>query len=365
MGLSNFRYNKRDPYKLDSWEILFIINTMNHVVCHTLEEASQRLNLSETVLVRLSQYFKVPASAYDSVDGLSLGGLSFKDDPLFMETDLAFFRELKERLVSGETLESLKRRPPKPVSKPDSVSVASAKRPLSIRPMASGETPITLSAALRDAENAKPLLMETDIQLTPLTGFQATHGSEDAVTQVEMRVLHNPNLLSKLAERSFKHYKHQNGVGFGQVFKKILNSLAEVILEPETALKSVTGAFSQETTPTAVKSFQSGGASERLPFMSAPVAISDFWSLSPVPSKKSQKNEPAEFLEEGIPALINPAADLPDGVALAAEREFPSAPSRAVYSRNLDDRISQAARLLKARALNPTTNAGLREHHKS
>ena len=35
---------------------------MTHL-CYTLEEAAERLNLSETVLVRLSQYFKVPKAA--------------------------------------------------------------------------------------------------------------------------------------------------------------------------------------------------------------------------------------------------------------------------------------------------------------
>jgi hypothetical protein len=334
---------------------------MNDVVCHTLEEASQRLNLSETVLVRLSQYFKMPASAYDSVDGHALGGLSFKDDPVFMETDLAFFRELKERLISGETLESLKRRPPKPVSKLDSVPLASLKRPLSIRPMSLGETPITISAALRDAENAKPLLTETDIQLIPLTQFQVSPGNADAITKVGIRVLHNPTLLSKLAERSFKHYKHQNGVGFGQVFKKILNSLAEVILEPDVALKNVMGAPDSDMMPTSVKS-SPGVGGDWLPFMSAPVAISDFWSLSPAGSKKSQKNELGEFMAEGMPMMVDPAGDLSNNVILEAP-ELSLCPSRALYSRNLDDRISQAARLLKARALSPTTTMGLRERN--
>jgi hypothetical protein len=76
-------------------------------LCYSVEEAAQALNLSETVLVRLSQYFKVPAAAYEEV-----GYLSFKGDLIFSEPDLAFFRQIKERLVAGDTLEQAKQKVP-------------------------------------------------------------------------------------------------------------------------------------------------------------------------------------------------------------------------------------------------------------
>lgn len=74
-------------------------------LCYSVDEAAQALNLSETVLVRLSQYFKVPAAAYEEV-----GYLSFKGDLVFSEPDLVFFRRIKECLVAGDTLEQAKQK---------------------------------------------------------------------------------------------------------------------------------------------------------------------------------------------------------------------------------------------------------------
>lgn len=72
-------------------------------VCYSLEEAAEKLGVSETVLVRLSQYFKMPVDAYED-----LGYLSFKGDLTFLERDLHFFREVRERLLEGESLEEVK-----------------------------------------------------------------------------------------------------------------------------------------------------------------------------------------------------------------------------------------------------------------
>lgn len=77
---------------------------MTHL-CYTLEEAARKLKFSETVLVRLSQYFKVPRAAYEET-----GYLSFKGDLMFSDPDLAFFQQVKERLVAGQSLEEVKRR---------------------------------------------------------------------------------------------------------------------------------------------------------------------------------------------------------------------------------------------------------------
>ena len=356
MGLRGIRYNKMDP-----WDILLIINTMNNAVCHTLEEAAQKLNLSETVLVRLSQAFKMPVSAYDSVDGVSLGGLSFKDDPLFMESDLAFFRELKERLVSGETLESLKRRPPK------SVSTTAPKRPLAIRPSISVDTPITINAILR--RNAEQIQLET-------SSPEASASDEPEKTM--MRQLDNPNLFSKMAERSFKHYKHQNGVGLGQVFKKILNGIALVLLEPETMLQPLSPAESTEkslaVSPPPPITLSIGGHS---PFLAKPILNRDFRSLalsSPaletVLLDDRQQDSQSAVSEDEILLLSVTAFDsnvsIEETLEQVEEEDLPhssslsSAPlGNAVYSRTLDNRISQAARQLKERALSPA------RHHSS
>ncbi|MBX2861391.1 MAG: hypothetical protein KTR14_09150, partial [Vampirovibrio sp.] len=72
-------------------------------ICYSLTEAAQRLEISETILVRLSQYFKVPEDGYDEE-----GYLSFKGDLLFMDDDLAFFRRVHEQLLAGKSLEAIK-----------------------------------------------------------------------------------------------------------------------------------------------------------------------------------------------------------------------------------------------------------------
>ncbi|MBY0403579.1 MAG: hypothetical protein K2X66_06740 [Cyanobacteria bacterium] len=72
-------------------------------LCYSLETAAEKLGVSETVLVRLSQYFKFPAHAYGDE-----GYLSFKGELTFSEQDLRFFRMVRERLLDGESLEEVK-----------------------------------------------------------------------------------------------------------------------------------------------------------------------------------------------------------------------------------------------------------------
>ncbi|MGE0199756.1 MAG: hypothetical protein AB7P76_02170 [Candidatus Melainabacteria bacterium] len=74
-------------------------------LCLTLPEAAKALDMTETVLVRLSQYFRVPEDAYDSI-----GTLSFRGDLKFSDPDLTFFRQVKHCIVAGETLDQIKER---------------------------------------------------------------------------------------------------------------------------------------------------------------------------------------------------------------------------------------------------------------
>lgn len=72
-------------------------------ICYSSDEAAEKLGVSETVLVRLSQYFKIPVDAYESE-----GFLSFKGDLSISEQDIRFFRMVRERLLEGESLEDVK-----------------------------------------------------------------------------------------------------------------------------------------------------------------------------------------------------------------------------------------------------------------
>lgn len=186
-----------------------IIGNMTQL-CYTLEEAAQRLNVSETVLFRLSQAFKVPESAYDPIGG----GLSFKGDPVFTEPELAFFREIKERLLAGETLETLKRHPPNLF--------------LSSQASVRTERPIAVSALRRASLPPTPSLSPTS--KSARAPDSPTDASNDEFPDIQsssstLREIENPRLLHRLAEQSLKRYKTQHGVGLGQVFKKILNGI--------------------------------------------------------------------------------------------------------------------------------------------
>ncbi len=74
-------------------------------LCYTLDEAARKLGWSETVLVRMSQYFKVPENAYEES-----GFLSFKGDIDFTDADIHFFNRVKEHLLAGDSLSNIKRR---------------------------------------------------------------------------------------------------------------------------------------------------------------------------------------------------------------------------------------------------------------
>lgn len=74
-------------------------------LCYSIEEAAKMVDMSEPVLVRLSQFFKVPESGYEDV-----GYLSFKGDLVFTDADIHFFKQVKERILQGETIETIRDR---------------------------------------------------------------------------------------------------------------------------------------------------------------------------------------------------------------------------------------------------------------
>jgi hypothetical protein len=181
-------------------------------ICYTLEEAAQALYLSETVLVRLSQFFRIPASAYEEV-----GAMSFKDDPLLYEADLNFFREVKQRLIAGETLEAVKKSPPRlsyvfpqPQTQPEQKKDESVS--WATQPSRKG-TPLANSlAALNQSSQIlqKGLVEETlpnNSLLSPQVGLN--------------EIQDNGDLLSKTADRRFRQYRKS----LRKVFQTLLSNL--------------------------------------------------------------------------------------------------------------------------------------------
>jgi hypothetical protein len=184
-------------------------------VCYTLEEVAEKLKFSETVLVRLSQYLKMPRAAYEAS-----GYLSFKGDLTFSEQDLDFFTQVKERLLLGESLDDVKNRLPQVVNSsvesnettnPIKTSegregIHSAPEPLQVQPS------VSPSAAMIEALDQEP-----DV----LGGTASTAPGE----LPPMREIQDREPYEKAAEKSFERYKSRHRSGIGKVFENMLKEV--------------------------------------------------------------------------------------------------------------------------------------------
>lgn len=196
---------------------------MTHL-CYTIEEAAGKLGLSETVLVRLSQYFKVPKVAYEDV-----GYLSFKGDLVFSDQDIAFFRQVKERLLAGETLDEVKSR-----IRPDEaipVAARSESSPAFSELIAGAEQPIQMTQPVRapaiaHASNVVPIRKE--VPSPPME---------------EIREIEDRTPYEKAAEQSFARYKSQHRAGLGRVFENMLKEVGSMAKKRPTlpSLKPLKG----------------------------------------------------------------------------------------------------------------------------
>jgi hypothetical protein len=172
-------------------------------VCYTLEEAAEKLKLSETVLVRLSQYFKVPKAAYEEV-----GYLSFKGDLAFSDQDIAFFARAKDSLLNGASLDEVKRRvyeeaiaqPPQWVETP----------------------PPSQEAYTQAAKKPKPEPDWSDIPPPQKELF------EDGEALAPIREIQDRKPYEKAAERSFERYKSMHRSGLSKVFENMLKEVSNV-----------------------------------------------------------------------------------------------------------------------------------------
>lgn len=174
--------------------------SMTHL-CYTLEEAALRLNLSETVLVRLSQYFKVPQSAYEEA-----GYLSFKGDLSFSDQDIEFFRQVRERLLAGESLEEVKAR-----IRYENVTVpAHAPEP----PL--GPQPSALEPPRQDVP-------EPPVAHAPKSDYQTRPVSAAMTPPIREVVDRAP--FEEAARQSFDRYKQNHRYGLGRVFENMLKEV--------------------------------------------------------------------------------------------------------------------------------------------
>jgi hypothetical protein len=251
-----------------------IVQTMTHL-CYTLEETADRLNLSETVLVRLSQYFKVPKSAYEDI-----GYLSFKGDLAFSDQDIAFLRQVKERLLAGENLEEVKGRmrieplEALPLRQPDSAAIqhathASAANDATANAISAPEstTTVAIPAALATAaipaalqESSLPPMTAGDGNPEPYSSRQerpqaalhpaSTTSHENAPVPSDaptpssslptgmegLLEVENSQSFQKAAEQSFERYKSQHRTGIGKIFEKMLKDVGNTASKQKATL---------------------------------------------------------------------------------------------------------------------------------
>lgn len=177
---------------------------MTHL-CYTLEEAAEKLKLTETVLVRLSQFFKVPQFAYEES-----GYLSFKGDLAFTDQDIAFFRQVRERLLLGESLDEVRGRIRQPL--------AAAEPPLSQSKPADN---MEFSRHL-NAPGAAPPAESKGSAMTPMPLGQPT--SERAVS-VPLKEIQDNEPYEKAVAQSFERYKSVHRTGLGRVFENMLKEI--------------------------------------------------------------------------------------------------------------------------------------------
>ena len=176
---------------------------MTHL-CYTLEEAAEKLNLSETVLVRLSQYFKAPKVAYEEV-----GYLSFKGDLAFSDQDIAFFQQVKERLLAGESLDEVKGR---------------------IRENAILTLPAQsekFQDALTQTQGWPSLTETTRSQSSPQNAVRDA-AQENMLISARMREIEDRTVYEQAAEKSFERYKSMHRTGLGRVFENMLKEVSGV-----------------------------------------------------------------------------------------------------------------------------------------
>jgi hypothetical protein len=175
---------------------------MTHL-CYTLEEAAEKLNLSETVLVRLSQYFKVPRSAYEEV-----GYVSFKDDLSFSDPDITFFRQVKERLLTGESLDEVKARirEEAPLPSPARLTYEPTPEP-------------AISYHYEEIAQTQPTA------LPPLTESLPPVAPEPSPPLPPLQEVMDRAPYEKAAQKSFERYKHVHRTGLGKVFENMLKEV--------------------------------------------------------------------------------------------------------------------------------------------
>lgn len=242
---------------------------------YSLEEAAKTLGMSETVLVRLSQYFRIPQAAYEEGNYLS-----FKGDLGFTGHDIAFFSQVQERILAGDSLETIRQR----------------------------------------------------VHYDHIMPQPKAPGLPRATTILPETAEGDP--LKRLAEKSFRRYKETNRPASGGIFKKIMHRVeepesvkADTPKEPRLARgvgKTLAALFPQ-TLP-APQTLPRPASSREAPPLQVRSLSKSVSERKPLASESSRENK-EEREEEGLNPTLRKAA------LRLRERALQQSESRQVFRR--------------------------------
>lgn len=310
---------------------------MTHL-CYTLEEAAEKLKLSETVLVRLSQYFKVPRTAYEDV-----GYLSFKGDLAFTEQDIDFFRQAKERLLSGQSLDEVKGRMREEAGVPagqsqwreilkDNAKATQGSAYGAYRMLNSPESALPPETGLYGAK-MRPQEMKLQNVAGPGVGQVPPNGQYLSGEPTGIREYQDRKPYEKAAEQSFERYKSMHRTGLGKVF--------------ENMLREVGGSGSRKRTTAST-----GGATGYRPSKGK---LGNIPEGEPTP--RATERKPDAFL----PFMKGLGQTSAEKASPKTDPGWEQLLNQAVsHPRNLNVQLKSAAALLRDRALNTLPTRDLR-----
>lgn len=342
---------------------------MTHL-CYSLDEAAQQLDVSETVLVRLSQALRVPESAYEES-----GFLSFKGDLSFTDHDITFFRQVKQQLLAGETLEDVKRRIRN--HGPTALETPTADTPAATEPASFAQT-LTQQAD----QPVKPQI----VRRPSARPEPAPQAAEPVLNEV---IESTPEAVDALATKDFERYKHQNRPGAFKLFENILSEIKpqkpetqseKRILplphierghftpsEEESTLARYSASELEDDVPTTDDLYANHDPRPRLPGLFGKKTEK---TQKPAPKKAPSRRQPeplpeAALPEEkpGRPARRQPAPEpLPETAAMAASSSASPWDDLIRQScrdpRELNIHLKTAAQVLREKALRQGTHPG-------
>lgn len=318
-------------------------------ICYSLEETARRLDMSETVLVRLSQYFKVPQSAYEE-----MGFLSFKGDLAFSDQDIGFFRQVKEHLLAGESLETVKTRirEPQATQMPrKDTSFLEATRRVNIETLT--EQKLVAPSAPPIRQQGEPQMRQAEIEAEILDEILLPVEPEPVAIQpifpAPLREVEAPEMLQQAADASFERYKGKTRPQTNRgpkIFEKMIRQVGQsgedkpfsslpfakpikpkVETNPEFTLESM---FEDEPDAGLRDEREIQELDARKPIRLEPIGLAQTRDIE-FDRQAAQSQEVAAVLNERFPwkAHIQQASRQP---------------------RPLDDRLKQAAKLIREQA---------------